>query len=315
MKTKLTSLLIALIMLSFVKMNAQTSVTLTPTADSYTSCTSTDAANYGSDPYVKLAYNSNSTLKYNGFLRFRMTDELFANLANVTAIEFGIYSDGTGLTTARQVKVSYIPISVASPNTIWVESEINGVFRNGMGLGSGIANTSLFYFTKADSDPAKTYIVTSSATSNSAMYNAIVNTYKIQQEINLRLYPNESFTTDGKNPNTVDASGINFVSKDNTSFTSDNYPYLKFTYSPTTGLNNEVKNIHPVVVANSNGFRIVSNTDIDYLNIYTIAGSKIFCTSNCKASSQHTIKIPLGIYICKTIIGSSEFSQKIQVTK
>ena len=143
MKTKLTFLTIALAMLSLVNINAQTTVTLTPTADAYTTVVATDATNYGSDPYVKIAYNTTTTLKYNGFLRFRMTDQLFANLANVTSIEFGIYSDGTGLSTARQVKVSYIPISTSSPNTIWDESTINGVFRSSMGLSSGSANTSL----------------------------------------------------------------------------------------------------------------------------------------------------------------------------
>lgn len=243
MKTKTTLLSIVLIAIFFANtltVLGQVTATITPTADAYTTCNATDAVTHGLEQYIKVANNSGSSLKYNGFLRFRMTDDMFANISNVTSIEFGIYSDATGLSTARQVKVSYIPIS-DSPNTKWVESTINGVFRNGMGLGSGVGNTMLFYFTKAASDPAKWYKLTSTSSSNSLLYNALVTTYNTQQEINLRLYPNTDTWDATLNPNQNDASGINFVSKDHG--TSTNYPYLKFTYlsyTITTSANNGI---------------------------------------------------------------------------
>jgi hypothetical protein len=180
-----------------------------------------------------------------------------------------------------------------------------------MGLGSGTANTSLFYFTKADADPAKMYAVTSNATTNSAMYNAIANTYKTQQEINLRLYANETFTTDGKNPNTVDAMGINFVSKDNTNFDNSYYPYLKFTYT-STGLQNKTA-LQPTIIAKKSEIQILNIDETFGFKVFNIAGAAVLSKEKLQGNTTLKVKIPVGIYIVKISTEKSNYSRQIRI--
>ncbi len=307
MKTKLTlSLSIMFLLLLSANSVAQTTVILNPIADTYTTSSSSDATNFGSEPYFKIGYNAaNTRLKFNSFLKFRMTDELFANLANVTSIEFGLYSDSTGLSTARQFKISYVPLTPAA--NIWTESTMSGMFRSTMTL----TQPSLFTMTKADADPAKWYTSVSTSSSNSSMFTALTSTFSENQEINFTMVPNTTFSTPN-NPNQNDAIGVNFVSKDNTSFTSAYYPYLKFTLITTDLNEHKVSNLK--IVANSKSFMIKDVKDNFDVSIYNLTGIEMHSFKNLKNNGLNTVNLVPGIYVFKVSIDDKVIVQKIQIT-
>ncbi len=282
-------------------------ITLNPTADVYTTSSANDNTNFGVDPYFKVGYNAaNTRLKFNSFLKFRMTDELFANLANVTSIELGMYSDASGLSTARQFKVAYVPTTPAA--NIWTESIMSGTFRSTMVLTS----PSMYTFSKADSDPAKWYSMVSTALSNSSMFNSITLTYNTEKEINLTLTPSTTFDAT-LNPNQNDAIGINFVSKDNPNYTSFYYPYLKFTYTQTTALKeNKLQNIR--ISANSTGFK-VQNIETNFnVRIFNLMGKTLYSANNLAENESYKTNLKHGIYLFKVTGDSNDYLQKILIT-
>ncbi len=307
MKTKLM-LSFSILFFLFLSLNstAQTTVVLNPIADTYTTSSSSDNTNFGAEPYFKIGYNAaNTRLKFNSFLKFRMTDELFANLAKVTSIEFGLYSDATGLATARQFKVSYIPLTPEA--NIWTESVMSGLFRSTMAL----TQPSFFTLTKADADPAMWYTYESTSTSHPSMFTALTSTFSANQEINFTMVPNSTFDA-VLNPNQNDAIGVNFVSKDNTSFTSAYYPYLKFIYDGASAIN-DIKGSNLKISANSSGIRIQNIEESFDLAIYNLVGVEIHNIKNLNDGVISNLKLKSGIYIFKITVDKHEIMQKVNV--
>lgn len=188
-------------------------VTLTATADAYTTCVSTDSRNYGKESYLKLARNNaRPARKYNIYLKFDLAAEALRG-REIVGLEFGINKSEGGLSGERRVNIAVVE------DNAWSETAISGEFR--AEHPAYTQNRTISYFTKRSTDNVRRYTIRSTPEQNSRLLETVrANLERGITELTLRLYPDEG------RPDEDDKEPIYFYAREY----GEKAPYLTVYY-------------------------------------------------------------------------------------